>query len=189
MAPLQVCLGLPHTPTERIQLEDNKLLREQHGFRVRTCCAVSVVLCTLSAAPSKPVCCCCHLHCSSCALATPCMSPQHSKAAQESAGGCRRCRTVRGWRWVSSAAGQGLAHSTRLVGRSAFECIFSSTLCVLSACRPRAHTSLECQPPFRVMSCLFPAGHHRLKRGCSSSGRQLRQADGGLDGCAEQHVW
>jgi hypothetical protein len=30
-----VCLGLPHTPSEHIQLEDNKLLREQHGYKVR----------------------------------------------------------------------------------------------------------------------------------------------------------
>lgn len=31
---LQVCLGLPHVPSERVQLEDNKMLREQHGFKV-----------------------------------------------------------------------------------------------------------------------------------------------------------
>jgi hypothetical protein len=33
--PLQVCLGVSHAPSERIKLQDNKLLREQHGFKVR----------------------------------------------------------------------------------------------------------------------------------------------------------
>jgi hypothetical protein len=28
-----VCVGVSHAPTERIKLEDNKLLREQHGFK------------------------------------------------------------------------------------------------------------------------------------------------------------
>lgn len=34
---LQVCLGVSHEPTERIKLEDNKLLREQQGYRVGVC--------------------------------------------------------------------------------------------------------------------------------------------------------
>jgi hypothetical protein len=29
-----VCLGKIHEPAERVKLEDNKLLREQQGFRV-----------------------------------------------------------------------------------------------------------------------------------------------------------
>jgi hypothetical protein len=28
-----VCLGVSHAPSERIKLEDNKVLREQHGFK------------------------------------------------------------------------------------------------------------------------------------------------------------
>lgn len=139
---LQVCLGLPHTPTEHVHVADNKQLPLAADFKVGCCCARPQRCCS----SCRPLTAAAATRHSLCAWATRSTSQQrgaaaaaHRAAAAVAAAAC--CHTARAWRWGSAAACTRVWPARAHVARMQHETVADAHLSpLLRAGRPR-HTS------------------------------------------------